>query len=95
MPVPKLTDREIEQRLAHLPDWQLQDGKLWRKFKFKNFVESFSFMTSVALLAEKYDHHPEWLNVYDKVEIWLTTHIASGISERDFNLATRINALLI
>jgi len=95
MPVPKLTDREIEQRMSHLPDWQLQDGKLWRKFKFKNFVESFSFMTSVALLAEKYDHHPEWLNVYDWVEIWLITHVANGISERDFNLATRINALLI
>ena len=61
---------------------------------FKDFVAAFGFMSQVALLAESMNHHPEWSNVYNRVEIALTTHDASGITERDFKLATQIEALL-
>lgn len=77
-----------------LPDWVIDKQKLYRLFVFENFVEAFGFMTRVALLAEAMDHHPEWSNVYQRVEIHLTSHDAGGISERDFTLAERINGLL-
>ena len=94
MDIEKLSSTVIEQQLAGLSDWCLSDDKLYRCFVFKNFVEAFGFMSKVALLAEAMDHHPEWFNVYKKVEIYLTTHDAGGISERDFALAERINNLL-
>lgn len=92
MTIEKLSDAEIATRLAALPAWQLRDGKLYRCFKFPDFIQAFAFMTRVALLAEKQDHHPEWFNVYGTVEIWLTTHAAGGISTRDFRLATALEA---
>lgn len=92
MAINKLSDAEIAIRLASLPTWQLRDGKLYRHFKFADFLQAFAFMTRVALLAEKHDHHPEWFNVYNTLEIWLTTHAANGISERDFKLAAAIDA---
>jgi 4a-hydroxytetrahydrobiopterin dehydratase len=95
MTIQKLSENEITQRLQQLPAWQLRNGKLYRQLKFSNFVQAFAFMTGVALLAEKHDHHPEWFNVYNTVEIWLTTHDAAGISERDFTLATAIDATLV
>jgi 4a-hydroxytetrahydrobiopterin dehydratase len=81
--------------LAALPGaWKLAaDGKsIQQSFKFKTFMEAFSFMTHVALLAEKADHHPEWSNVYNKVEITLTTHDAGGVTARDIKLAEAIDA---
>jgi 4a-hydroxytetrahydrobiopterin dehydratase len=90
----KLSDIEIQQQLANLPDWTLRDGKLYRAIRFVNFSAAFSFMTQVALIAEKADHHPEWFNVYNRLEIWLTTHDADGISAKDIALAQAIDALL-
>ena len=90
----KLTDAEIEQHLAQAPGWSVADGKLRRAFQFDNFVEAFGFMASVALVAEKMDHHPEWFNVYNRVVIDLNTHDVGGISPLDFELAARINSLV-
>ncbi|MCY3887345.1 MAG: 4a-hydroxytetrahydrobiopterin dehydratase [Chloroflexi bacterium] len=89
----KLTDAEIEQYLAQAPGWSVADGKLRRAFQFGSFVEAFGFMSSVALAAEKMDHHPEWFNVYNRVVIDLNTHDVGGISPLDFELAARINGL--
>lgn len=76
--------------------WQETDHKLYRKFQFNNFSEAFAFMTRVAIEAEKMDHHPLWTNVYNKVEIWLSTHDAGDIvTEKDHQLATKIDALLL
>lgn len=74
--------------------WQEQNNKLYRKFDFKNFSEAFAFMTRVALAAEKMDHHPEWKNVYNTVEIWLSTHDAGDVvTEKDKKLAGLIDKL--
>ena len=71
----------------------MTEGKLHKEFKFANFVEAFGFMSKVAILAEKMNHHPEWFNVYNKVAIDLTTHDAGGISQNDLELAKQIEAL--
>jgi 4a-hydroxytetrahydrobiopterin dehydratase len=89
----KLTDAEIEARLATLPGWSIVDGKLHREFQFKDFVSAFAFMTGLALVAESKNHHPEWFNVYNKVVLDLTTHDVQGISGLDFDLAAAANAL--
>lgn len=94
-----LTVTEIETALAALNQssaaaWSIKEGKLYRAFKFADFIAAFGFMTQVAILAEKADHHPEWFNVYNKVNISLTTHDAGGISARDFALAEQISALI-
>ncbi|MFK8048329.1 MAG: 4a-hydroxytetrahydrobiopterin dehydratase [Halioglobus sp.] len=91
MPIKKLSNTAIEDNLSRLSDWSLNDNKLYRSFTFGSFVDAFGFMTRVALLAEAADHHPEWFNVYNKVEIYLTTHEAAGLTERDFSLALKIN----
>lgn len=79
---------------AELPGWALDGEHLKRSFKFADFVEAFGFMARVALLAESQDHHPEWFNVWNRVDIALTTHDANGLSARDVKLAKAINALL-
>ena len=89
----KLTDAQVEEQLRALPGWSLRADKLYRELSFPNFVKAFGFMSSVALVAERMDHHPEWSNVYGRVVIELTTHDAGGISERDFELARKIEAL--
>ena len=96
MPIPKLTDAERQAALAGLPDWTLrEDGlALTRRFTFADFSEAFAFMTRVALLAEKADHHPEWANVWNKVDITLTTHDAGGLSARDVEMAAAIGGML-
>jgi 4a-hydroxytetrahydrobiopterin dehydratase len=94
MPITKLSAHEIQARLAEHPSWSLAAGKLHRELKFASFVEAFGFMTRVALLAEKADHHPEWSNVYSRVVIDLTTHDCDGLSERDFALAAQIDRLV-
>jgi 4a-hydroxytetrahydrobiopterin dehydratase len=90
----KLSPQAINEQLAQVDGWSLHDGKLQRQFVFRNFVDAFGFMSQVALLAEAMDHHPEWSNVYNRVKIELTTHDAGGITQRDFTLAQRINAVL-
>ncbi|MBN8832298.1 MAG: 4a-hydroxytetrahydrobiopterin dehydratase [Sphingomonadales bacterium] len=94
--IPQLTDAERGVALSGLPDWRLADDAsgISRRFNFRDFVEAFSFMTQVALLAERADHHPEWSNVYARVDIRLTTHDAGGLSQRDIDLAHEIDALL-
>jgi len=90
----KLTAAEIDADLVGLPEWRLVAGKLHRELRFVDFVEAFAFMTRVALLAEKRDHHPEWSNVYAKVVIDLTTHDAGGVTALDLELAAAIDRLL-
>ena len=96
MAVPQLTDAERHAALADLPEWGLRgDGlAIEREFRFKTFSEAWAFMSRVALLAEKHDHHPEWSNVYNRVAITLTTHDAGGLSERDAAMARAIDRLL-
>jgi len=89
----KLSDSQIENALRALPGWSLCEGKLHRDFKFGDFSAAFAFMTRVALVAEKRDHHPEWSNVWNRVSIDLTTHESGGITERDVALAQRISEL--
>jgi 4a-hydroxytetrahydrobiopterin dehydratase len=89
----KLGDEDIEASLKTTPGWQRQGDKLARQFKFASFVEAFGFMSSVALVAEKLDHHPEWKNVYNRVDVELTTHDSAGITALDFELARRMNEL--
>ena len=93
MPVPQLTEDERDRALSDLPEWSLRDDKLAivRRFKFADFSQAFAFMTRVALIAEKRDHHPEWANVYNRVEITLTTHDAGGLSQRDVDMAAAID----
>ena len=91
MSIQKLASEEVAQRLQAFPQWQLREDKLQREFRFADFVEAFAFMSAVALVAERMDHHPEWRNVYNRVAIALTTHDAGGISERDFDLAAAID----
>jgi len=94
MTVPALTEAEISAALTTLSAWSLDKGKLFRQFSFRDFSEAFGFMARVSLLAEKHNHHPEWFNVYRRVDIWLTTHDAGGITERDTRLALAIDRLL-
>ncbi len=75
--------------------WQEQNNSLYKKFEFKNFSEAFAFMTRVALEAEKMDHHPLWKNVYNQVEIWLSTHSAGDIiTDKDRKLSKNIDGLI-
>lgn len=91
--VDKLSSAQVEDKLASLKGWSLENGKLTRDFKFPDFVRAFGFMTSAAIEAEKLNHHPEWSNVYNKVTVHLVTHEAKGITELDFKLAQKMNAL--
>jgi 4a-hydroxytetrahydrobiopterin dehydratase len=93
MSIQRLQTEEILQRLLQLPQWSYQDGALHRSFEFINFVTAFGFMCSVALLAERMDHHPDWRNVYNRVTLNLSTHEAGGVTERDFKLASQISQL--
>lgn len=97
--IAQLNDEERETALSKLTDWQYDTDKkaICKSFKFADFVNAFGFMTKVAILAEKADHHPEWFNVYSKVDVLLTTHDADagkgGLSVRDIELAQQIDAL--
>lgn len=96
MSIAELTVEERESALVALPRWSLaREGKaIERKFAFADFSEAFAFMARVALLAEKHDHHPEWFNVYNRVEITLTTHDAGGLSVRDAAMAKAVDKLV-
>ena len=89
----KLSDVDIQEKLSDIPSWAIDDGKLHREYKFRDFVQAFGFMTSVALVAESMNHHPEWFNVYSTVNVDLATHDAGGITELDFTLAGKMEKL--
>lgn len=88
-----LTPEAVAEKLEALPDWSLDGGKLHRSFRFANFRRAFAFMTGAALAAEQLNHHPEWFNVWSKVDVHLNTHEAGGITELDFQLAQAMNEL--
>ena len=92
--VAKLTEAEHAALHATLPHWAVKPAAIHRSLKFKDFSDAWGFMSRVALLAEKHDHHPEWSNVWNKVEITLSTHDAGGLSKKDVALAQAIDALL-
>ncbi len=96
MSIPRLSDAARDALLVAHPSWQLRgDGlAIARTFKFADFKEAFGFMARVALYAEKTDHHPEWFNVYNRVEITLTTHDAGGLSARDAAMVQAIEAIV-
>lgn len=100
MTVPQLTENERQELLSAHGEWSLvREGKaIERKFQFNDFSEAWGFMSRIALLAESHDHHPEWFNVYNRVEITLTTHDADpenggGLSQRDGAMAAAIDAI--
>jgi 4a-hydroxytetrahydrobiopterin dehydratase len=92
----RLEQAEIQIALEALNDiagdapWVIEDGKLSKTFKFKSFIRAFGWMAQIAMWAEKLKHHPEWFNVYNKVEVKLVTHDVNGISELDFELAKKM-----
>ena len=88
-----LAPAEVESRLKTRSDWKLDQSKLHRMFEFEDFVEAFGFMSQIAILAEKMDHHPEWSNIYNRVDVYLTTHDAGGLTELDFELADHMDRL--
>ncbi|NWK94121.1 4a-hydroxytetrahydrobiopterin dehydratase [Sphingobium lactosutens] len=94
--IARLTEEERALALADLPEWTpvAEPEGISRRFTFADFNAAFGFMTRVAILAEKADHHPEWSNVYNRVDIVLTTHDAGGLSQRDIDLAHAIERLL-
>ena len=89
-----LKEEEIKELGAKITDWEIHPKYIERNINFQNFIDAFSFMTKVALLAEKYNHHPNWDNVYSKLRIKLSTHDLGGISSLDHILASEINNLL-
>lgn len=97
MAVAKLTEAERDALLAAHPDWKLarNGDAIERTFQFADFSEAWGFMSRVALLAEKHDHHPEWFNVYNRVEITLTTHDADGLSQRDVDMVEAIAGAIL
>jgi 4a-hydroxytetrahydrobiopterin dehydratase len=88
----KLPDPEIESRLRELAGWRHDDGKLRRQYAFADFVSAFAFMTRCAFAAEKLNHHPDWTNVWNKVDVALWSHDSGGITDRDFALAKAMDA---
>lgn len=89
----KLSDKQIHEGLKKLDGWNRESKFICKDFLFKDFVEAFGFMTKVALVAESIGHHPNWYNVYNTVRIKLSTHDAGGLTEKDFLLAGKIDAL--
>ena len=94
--ITKLTEEERSRALDELREWLPANGRdaIVREFRFKDFAEAWGFMSRVALLAEKHDHHPEWTNVWNRVEVTLTTHDAGGVSARDVAMARAMDALV-
>lgn len=93
MALQKLSEQEVKTGLEGLPGWVVQGGKLHREYKFADFAHAFGFMATAAVLIEKMNHHPEWFNVYGRVVVDLTTHDAGGITKRDLELASVLEAI--
>jgi len=87
-----LSNQQLENQLKELEDWNIKNKKLFKAFKFSDFAQAFEFMSLVAILAEAMDHHPEWSNVYNEVEINLVTHSEGGITQLDIDLAKKIDS---
>ena len=88
------TEQEADEILKDLNGWIYEENGIERAFEFKDFVEAFSFMTQIAILSEKANHHPELFNVYNEVNVRYTTHDAGGITDKDFDLARKIDSLI-
>ncbi len=88
-----LQDEELKELIAKIPEWEIKEKLIEREFNFTNFIDAFSFMTKVALVCEKFNHHPNWENVYSKVIIQLSTHDLGGISSLDQTIASEINKI--
>ncbi len=89
-----LSNAEIEEKLATLPGWEYQENALTTTFEFQDFREAFTLMTRIAFECESQNHHPNWTNVYNQLEIRLNTHDAGGVTEKDFKLAATIESLI-
>ena len=90
----KYNKEEVSPMLLNLNDWQFNSDGIEKKFQFKNFTEALGFIVKVGVISEKMNHHPELFNVYNKVNIRLTTHDASGVTDKDIKLASEIDGLL-
>ena len=90
----RLSEEDINEKLQGLPGWSISNGKLHKEFTFETFNQAFGFMTRAAMEIEKMNHHPEWLNVYNRLTVELTTHDAGGITQNDINLARILNSLV-
>ena len=88
-----LENGELQELFVKIPGWAMKSNLIEREFNFANFLEAFSFMTKIAFVCEKYNHHPNWENVYSKVIIKLTTHDLGGISNLDQTIASEINSI--
>jgi 4a-hydroxytetrahydrobiopterin dehydratase len=93
MTITRATEAEIQKAIAELGSWTVEDGKLHREYRFRDFVQAFGFMAQIALLAERAAHHPEWSNVYNRVVVDLTTHEAQGITQKDLDLAREMEQI--
>lgn len=93
MPYTRLSDQDIAACLESLPGWERDGNRIHCRYRFKDFVHAFGWMSSAALVAESLNHHPEWKNVYNTVEVELTTHDVQGLTEADFKLAEAMNNL--
>lgn len=89
----QLPESEVRRRVQELPGWSLEGSEIVKEFRFSDFSEAFGFMTRLALVAEKMDHHPDWSNVYSRVTIRLSTHDAGGVTEYDLEMATAADRL--
>ena len=89
----KYNEEEVATMLLNLKDWHFNSDGIERKFQFKNFTEALGFIVKVGVVSEKMNHHPELFNVYNKVNIRLTTHDEGGVTDKDFKLASEIDQL--
>lgn len=90
----KLTEKEINKRLENLDEWEYKEEALYVEYEFEDFKDAFSAMTRIAFEAEQLGHHPEWTNVYNTLEIYLSTHDEEGVTEKDFKLAEIIDKVI-
>ena len=90
----KLNTSQIEEKLKSLAGWSFENGNITKTYKFKDFKETFSIMTRIAFECEKLNHHPNWENVYNSLTIKLNTHDVGGITQKDFDLAQRVEAII-
>jgi 4a-hydroxytetrahydrobiopterin dehydratase len=89
-----ISEEQARARLGDVPGWEVAGGRLHRDLEFNDFIEAFGFMAMVAVIAEKANHHPDWSNSWNKVTIDLVDHGAGGLTDKDFDLAARINKAL-
>ena len=90
----KLSEQDIEKKLLRFPDWEYFDNAIHAEFEFDNFRDCFSAMSRIAFECEALNHHPDWKNVYNEIEISLSTHDANGITQKDFDLAKAIDKII-